>query len=668
MKYDHIFKPLNIGKLNVPNRLCMPALSLVYSQDGYMNDRLHDFYMERAKGGVGLIVLGGCAIDHIGHSFAMVSLTDDKYLEGLQRFTSDIHTTPAKICAQLFQNGRYARSSVTGNTVMGPSAVYASYSNETPKEMTRENIDTVIKSFADGAARAKKAGFDMVEILASAGYLLCQFLSPLTNLRTDEFGGSSENRRRFPLMVIQAVREAVGDDFPISIRVSGNDFVPGSCGNDDAVEFCKAAEAAGVDMINVTGGWHESSVPQITGNLPVSGYAYLAARIKRMVSVPVYCGNRNTDMNKVEEMLAMEMLDGVCMARPLVCDPELPNKAAQGKEHLVRRCIACEQGCMDRSFKGKGMGCILNPFAGYEHEMHLKQTAKPKQVLVIGGGAAGMQAAVTAAQRGHQVTLWEGGSELGGQLKYASAASGKHDFWYFRDYLVNELAQLGVKIELHRWADEKQVLAQKADAVIIASGASPRQLTLESDGFAGQVVQANDILSGKAVAGKNAVIIGGGAVGCETAVYLAEQGTISAEQAKFLLLNDAETPERIKELLKTSQRSVTIVELLPKLGKDIGPGTRWVVMKEIRTYGIQKYTQASVRKLTRDGVLIRKEDGSEQTLPADTVVIAVGSRPEDGLYHQLEGKVEQLYLIGDAASPRKLEQAVSEAVTAAMEL
>lgn len=668
MEYKHIFQPITVNGVTIKNRLCMAALSLVYSPDGYMNPRLHDFYMERARGGVGLIVLGGCAIDEVGHSFSMVSLADDKFLDGLKRFTEDIHTTGAKICAQLFQNGRYARSAVTGHTVKGPSPVYASYSNETPEELTREDIETVIRSFSAAALRAKKAGFDMVEISGSAGYLICQFLSPLTNLRTDEFGGSFENRCRFPVMVIKAIREAVGPDFPIAIRVSGNDFVEGSCSNDDAVAFCKVAEAAGVDLISVTGGWHESRIPQITGNLPVSGYTYLAARIKKAVSVPVYCGNRNTDMAKVEELLAMEMLDGICMARPLVCDPELPNKVITGNERLVRRCIACEQGCMDRSFKGKGMGCILNPFAGFEYEMRLTQAQQSKRILVIGGGAAGMQTAVTAAQRGHKVTLWEASNCLGGQIKYAAASSGKHDFRFFTDYLINEMTELGVDFVCGKKACQEDIIAQNADCVVIATGAVPRHLELKNSGFTGDIVQANDILAGKIAAGRNVVVIGGGAVGCETAVYLAEEGTISAEQAKFLLLNDAETAERIKELLKKSERTIAIVELLGKLGKDIGPGTRWVVMQEIRTYGIKKFTESNVLELAGDGVHIKTADGTEQTIPADTVVIAVGSVSENELYQQLEGKIPELYLIGDAASPRKLEQAVSEAVNLALGL
>lgn len=668
MEYKHIFEPITVNGTTIKNRLAMAALSLVFSPDGYMNPRLHDFYMERAKGGVGLIVMGGCAIDEVGHSFEMVSLADDKFLDGLKSFTDDIHTTGAKICAQLFQNGRYARSGVTKHTVKGPSPVYSTYSNETPEEMTREDIDTVVKSFADAAVRAKKAGFDMVEISASAGYLLCQFLSPLTNLRTDEFGGSFENRCRVPVMVIKAVREAVGADYPVAIRVAGNDFVEGSCNNDDAVAFCKVAEAAGVDLISVTGGWHESRVPQITGNLPVSGYTYLAARIKKEVSVPVYCGNRNVDMARCEEMLAMGMLDGICMARPLICDPELPNKVLSGNENRVRRCIACEQGCMDHSFKGKGLGCILNPFAGFEYEMKFTNAAEPKKVLVVGGGAAGMQAAVTAAARGHHVTLWERQNRLGGQILYASAASGKQDFQYFTDYLVNEMNALEVAVELNKTATAADVMAFGADSVIIATGASPKTLKLENTGFTGDVVQANDILSGQVIAGKNVVVIGGGAVGCEAAVYLAERGTITAEQAKFLLLNDAESPERIRELLQKSERNVTIVEMLKKIGKDIGPGTRWVVMKEIRTYGIEKYTEAAVLALTAEGVRIRDAEGAERTIPADTVVIAVGSAAENSLYSELEGKVDNLSLIGDASSPRKLEQAVSEAVSLAMKI
>lgn len=667
MIYKHLFSPIKIKNMQLKNRLVMPAINLVYAEDGYVNDRLKKFYVKRAEGGVGLITIGGCPVDDNGSSFAMIKLSDDRYIDKLRELTDEIHKTDTKIGAQLFHNGRYARSQVTGRDVLAPSAVYSKYSGETPKAMTLEDIERTIEHFGSAAARARKSGFDMVEIIASAGYLICQFLSPLTNQREDEYGGCFENRCRFPVEIVKAVRAAVGENFPIFMRISGNDFMEGGQIGKDAVSFSTLMEEVGIDALNVTGGWHETGVPQITGDLPQGGFTYLAAEIKDKVSIPVFISNRINDPAHAELILSLGMADGINMARPLICDPFLPQKAENGKPELIRRCIACEQSCMDHSFKGKPLGCAINPWAGQEgKEQH--HVDEGKKIVVVGGGPGGAQAALSLAEYGHEVILFEKNDSLGGQFNLAAATSGKNEFHKFVDYLKQNLAESTVDVRLNTLATPKSVLAESPDAVVIATGAIARGIDLPNEGFEGDVVQANDILSGKVFAGKQVVVIGGGAVGCETALYCAEEGTITPEQTKFLLFHQAEQTEKIDELVRKSRRQVTIVEVLGKIGKDIGPGTRWVVMKEIRQYGINKFTQAKIEALTPKGVRIRENDGVVREIPADTVITAVGSIPDNGLYEALSGKIDHLYLIGDAQKPRKVTEAVQEATKLAIEI
>ncbi len=661
-----LFEPIRVGKMELKNRIAMPAIHHCYTPDGFVNERLLKYYAARASGGAGLITVGGCTIDQLGQGPMMIGLHDDQYIEGMKSLSKIIRDNGAAAAAQLYQAGRYTHSMMTGQQPVAPSAIASRLTKETPREMTLEDIEAVIESYGQAARRAKEAGFDAVEVLASAGYLIGQFLSPITNERTDQYGGTWENRTRFGLEVIRKLRDITGPDYPLIIRISGNDFMPESNTNREAALFAAELEKAGVNCINVTGGWHESRVPQITGELPRGGFAYLARGIKEAVCIPVIASNRINDPLNAEYILQHYMADIINMARPLIADPELPNKALKGRFDSIRRCIACNQGCLDMVFTMQDVHCTANPLAGREDKVDIKAAENPKKVLVIGGGPAGMEAARLAAARGHSVALWEKGERLGGHLSYAAMPPGKHDFITLLHYYEHELARNGVQVILNREAAADEIAAEKADVVILATGAkgAPAPFPVK-DSL--QVVSALAILDGTAIPGKRVVIIGGGSVGCETAVTTAEMGTISAETLKFLMENDAETPERLKEMLNRGTREVTLVEMDKGIGRDIGISTRWVVIKCIRRMGIRVMDQYTVKEVTEKGVLVEKA-GEETFLPADTVVMAIGAVANNPLEEMLRDKVKELHVIGDALKPRKLTEAIREGFDLAREL
>ena len=653
-----LFEPVKIGTLELKNRIAMPAIHHCYTPDGFVNERLLKYYEARARGGAGMITVGGCSIDRQGQGPMMIGLHEDRFIAGLKELAGVIQGHGVAAAAQLYQAGRYTHSMMTGVQPAAPSAVASRLTRETPREMTLADIETVIESYGQAARRAKEAGFDAVEVLASAGYLICQFLSPLTNQRLDEYGGPWENRIRFGLEVIAGIREVTGPDYPLIIRLSGHDFMPESNTNREAALFAAALEKAGVNCINVTGGWHESRVPQITGELPRGGFAYLARGIKEAVGIPVIASNRINDPLEAEYILQHYLADMVNMGRPLLADPELPNKAREGRFGSIRRCIACNQGCLDMVFTMQDVHCTVNPEAGREHKITIRPAAKTKKILIIGGGPAGMETARMAAARGHKVTIWEQGKRLGGHLSYSAMPPGKHDFITFLDYYENELARSGVEVILNREAAADEIIAGEADAVVLATGARGALPPFPvKEGL--QVVSPLAILDGSVIPGRRVVIVGGGSVGCETAVAIAQMGTISAETLKFLMENDAETPERLKELINRGTREVTLVEMEKGIGRDIGISTRWVVIKCIRRLGIRVMDQYSVKEVNEEGVLVEKE-GRETLLPADTVVPAIGAVANNPLEEKLAGKVNELHVIGDAREPRKITEAVRE--------
>ena len=588
----------------------------------------------------------------------MLSVRDDKFIPALSALAQAVQAEGAKIGAQLYHAGRYSHSIfMGGKQSVSSSPVRSRFTGETPRELSIPEIQEVQRHFATAAARVRRAGFDAVEVIASAGYLISQFLSPLVNRRKDEYGGRFENRMRFGIEVAREIRREVGSGFPLIFRVAGNEFMEGGLANRETQVFARELEKAGVDMINVTGGWHETRVPQLTMGLPRGGFAYLARGVKQSVSVPVMACNRINDPILADRILRDGEADLIGFARGLIADPDLPNKARSGRFDEINTCIGCNQGCFDPIFEGKPQTCLVNPRAGAEGKLTIQPARRKKKIMVIGGGPAGMEAARVAAVRGHAVCLYEKDEKMGGQILLAAAPPGREEFSSFVGYLERQLQKLNVRVQRTE-AGPEHVRAERPDAVIVATGAEACAPEIPGAGRAG-VVCAWDVLSGKADTGKEVVVIGGGAVGLETALLLARKGTLDPETLHFLMFNQAESFETLSALLYRGIKKVTVVEMLGKVGADIGTSTRWTILQDLSRLGVRTLTNTSAREITDEGVWVERE-GKKTFLPANTVVLAIGAKSVDELYRKIKELVPEVHLIGDAKSPRKALEAVAE--------
>jgi 2,4-dienoyl-CoA reductase (NADPH2) len=530
--------------------------------------------------------------------------------------------------------------------------------------MTLEDIERVQDAFAATAGRAREAGLDGVEIIGSAGYLISQFLSPVTNQRTDGYGGSFDNRARFAVETIRKVREAVGGELAVTIRVAGNDFVAGGNSNDDQARYCGLFEQAGVDAVNVTGGWHEAFVSQLTMEVPRGGYAYLAGGIRRAVTVPVVASNRITDPFTAEAILRDGHADMVALGRVLVADPDWPVKAREGRPGEIRPCVGCMQGCMDRIFTGNPLCCLVNAEAGLEEEREIRPAQKPKKVMVVGAGPAGMEAARVAAVAGHSVDLYERGPRIGGQVLLAGTPPGRQEFLSFVEYFRTALPKAGVKIHTGEAVDLDTIRGARPEVLIVAEGAGPIVPKIPGVDLP-FVITSWDFLENKVPLGKRVAVIGGGAVGLETALLAAKIGTLSPTQLEFLMFHRAESDETLHGLLNRGSKEVTVFEMLPRAGQDVGKSSRWVLMKELRDRHVTVRTQTRVRSIEPNGTLIYTEEDRTREEPFDTIILAVGSTPRKALSDSLREAGIPFKTVGDCNGPRKILDAVHEGYLAA---
>ena len=656
---NDLFTPIEVGGICLKNRIVMPAMHLNYTPDGQVTERLMGFYVERARGGVALIIIGGCIIDEYSGARNMINLDHDKFIPSLKKLTDTLHAYDVHIAGQLYHAGAYAHSFLIGRQAIAPSAVPSKFTKEIPREMTRDDIRYTIESYAKAARRVKEAGFDAVEILSCSGYIINQFLSPITNHRRDEYSGNLENRMRFGLEVAEAVRDAVGNDFTVLIRLSGHDFVPGSSTNKEICAFAAELENHGIDAFNITGGWHETKVPQLTMEVPRAAFSYLAQRIKQATSKPVIASNRIHNPVIADRLIRQGSIDLVGFARELIADPELPNKTKEGKLDEIVPCIGCNQGCLDHVFELKPIECTVNPRVSHEFEVPPSiKASQPKKIMVIGGGPAGLVAAVTAACAGHKVTLYEKTQELGGQLKIAGGLEDRREFETLRTSLIMRTQKAGVKIHLSTTVTRQLVEKERPEIIIMATGGKPLKPVIPGvDGR--NVVQAWDALADRIDLGKEIVVIGGGAVGIEVATKIAKIGTLSAETLQFLFLTQAEDSITLHELSTKGIKKVTIIEMLPKIGMDIGLSTRWVTLQMLTRYGVNIRTESKAVEITTDGVIVEHQ-GKTDLIKCDQVVLAIGTQAENQLMQKLSADTAQIIVIGDAKSPRKAYEAIHE--------
>lgn len=635
----NVFSSKRIGKMELPNRLIVPAMVTNYcNSDGTATERYIAYHEARAMGGWGLIITEDYAVDPGGKGFPKIpGLWDDCQIDGHRKFTDSIHKHGTKVVAQIYHAGRQTNHLVIGKQPVAPSPIPCPSNQEIPHELTIDEIHELVGKYGDCALRAKKAGFDGVEVHGAHGYLIAQFMSPYSNKRTDEYGGSLINRLRFPLEIISDIRAKAGNDFPIIFRMSGDEFVPGGRTIEDTKLIAVMLEKAGVNALHISAGVYGSTWAIIPpAAVRHAWIADFAAEIKKVVSIPIITVGRINDPLMAETIIASGKADFVAMGRASLADPELPNKASAGRFDDINYCIGCLQGCEGNLFRGKNTGCLVNPATGREIEFAIKPAEKRKKILIAGGGPAGMEAAIVAAQRGHEVHLYEKTDRVGGQYTIGSIPPNKGEVDMFIVWQYNQMKKYGVDIHLNTELTADMILNESPDAVIVATGGVP--LIPDIPGASKpNVVNANDVLMGKVDVGPRVIVVGGGMVGSETADHLANHG-----------------------------KEVTIVEMLPQIAKDEEDAVKYFLLKDLKKNNVKIYVNCIVKEVIDDGVIV-ETNGERMTIsPADTIVMAVGTKSVNDLAEQIKEKVSQVIVVGDAVEVRKALEAVEEGYQAGL--
>ena len=635
-RFKYLFTPVRIGTMEIRNRIVMLPLTTGYCvNDETVSDRFINFYAERAKGGVGLIIVPFSPV--LAGSPMEPGLYDDRFIPGVRRLTDTIHAYGAKIAAQLITSYHVMLKDGIPE-VVGPSPVLNQMMRVIPRSLSVEEILYIVEEYGRAAHRAKNCGLDAVEVLVGGGYLLNRFLSPISNKREDKYGGSLENRMRIILEVIDSIRSEVGKDFPIGCRLNVAEQMEGGYTIDDSREVVRILEKAGIRMINVYTGWHESPVPTVQASLPKGAFVHLAEKVKGWVDIPVIAANRINDPIVAEKVLAEGKADMVGMARALLADPELPKKAREGRVDEIVPCLACSN-CLTEiltSYKDWGKPvytyCSVNPLAGKEAEIIAKPAERSKKVFVIGGGPGGMQAAITAAGRGHKVTLFDRGDELGGQLLVASIPPYKDEIMALVKSLAVRVRKAGVLIKLKSDVYRDTIEQGKPDVLIVATGAT--SLIPDIPGVNGQNVSlVDDVLTGARTVSGNVLIVGGGMVGCETAEFLVEH---------------------VKGV-----NQVTVIEMLKRMADNVSPTYRPFFLARLKEAGIRMETGTTVEEITKEGVKVNRE-GVSSFIKGDAVVLAVGFKANCPLDEKITESIPEVYSIGDCIKPRTIKEAIEE--------
>jgi len=637
-KLKHLLSPIKIGKLELKNRVEFAPVTDNFGIDDYVTDRMIKFYEERAKGGVGLINIGFFTVNY-PHNPLGIGMYDDKFIPGIRKLTDACHAYDAKVGVELTFEENYARKRGGPFEPIGPSAVGTREGRPVPRALTIAEIEEIVEQFGDSARRSVEGGFDAIHILGSAGYPLAQFASPLTNKRTDKYGGSFENRMRIHKEIIESMKKKAGDDLIITWRMGGQDFMPGGNTLDDSVKIAQYFEKQGVKLLNVTTGWHDSGQPFIQYFVPKANWIFMGERIRKNINIPVIVGTRVLDPIMADKIIADGRADMVYFARPLIADADLINKAAEGRFDDIVPCTSCCL-CFDAWSRTEPIYCQVNARAGRELELNITPAKQKKKVFVVGGGPGGMEAARVAGLRGHKVTLFEKSNKLGGALNAAGSPSVKDGIGYFRDYLIKQMKKEGIEIRLNTEVDNTIIEKERPDAVIVATGATP--IIPDIPGVTGKnVVLAADVMTGKKSVGKKVVIVGGGMVGCEVADFLHEE---------------------------KGKTDITILEMLPKVAVDVGPTLRWVVRKRLNEFKIKIKTNARVSEITAKGVT-SVCGGAAEVFEADTVVIAVGYEPWNKLVRAIEGKAGvSVEAVGDCDKVARIAEAVESGFRAGLKV
>jgi 2,4-dienoyl-CoA reductase (NADPH2) len=653
-----VWQPGTIGPLELPHRLVMGTMHLGLEVVDPSGRALAAFYGERAAGGAGLIVTGGCAVSRVGAGGASYALINEPSGDSLGLVADAVHAEGGLVLLQLFHAGRYAHERSFGLQPVAPSAVYSSYSRCEPHALSDEEILHTIEDFGAGAIRARELGFDGVEIMGSEGYLLSQFMAPATNVREDDWGGDAPRRMRFPMMVAQAVRDACGPELAVVYRLSGADLVPGGAEPDDVIALARRLASGPADALNVGIGWHESRVPTVQSGVPKAAWAPWARAVRDSVDrAPVILSNRVNTAALADSLIEEGFTDFVSMARPFLADPLFVRKNRDERSRRVNLCIACNQ-CIDSSIFDRRVSCVVNPRAGYESESPARKRkgdgpAAGLQVAVIGGGPAGMEAARSLAVAGFGVELIEAAPELGGQFRMARRIPGKQDFGQTGPYFTDELDRLGVTVSLGTPVAFAAAL-DRFDAVVVATGVRPRSIALPGVQFPHVLPYAQLLLAENpwGLAGERVVILGAGGIGTDIAHMLCAERDFYSRYG--LNPPGGAGPSSQAEASRASPRQITLMRRSGRIGDGVGTSTRWVVVQELQQAGVELLTGVQYERIEPDAVVI-SADGQERRIPADTVVIAAGQEPEAMLATELALSGRPHVVIGGASGATGLD-------------
>lgn len=670
--YPHLFAPLDLGFLTLPNRVLMGSMHTGLEDRARNYEKLAAYFAERARGGVGLMVTGGIAPNLRGSLAPFASKLSWRWeVSRHRKVTSAVHAEGGRICMQILHAGRYAYHPFS----VAPSAVKSPITPFKPSALGPRGIERQIRDFVRCAALAREAGYDGVEVMGSEGYLINEFTVPRTNRRNDSWGGTAGNRIRLPIEIVQRIREALGYDFILIYRLSMLDLVENGGEWPEVVALAKAVETAGATIINTGIGWHEARVPTIATSVPRAAFTWVTRRLKGEVSLPLITTNRINMPSVAEAILAQGDADMVSMARPLLADPAWVRKAREDREDEINTCIACNQACLDYVFAGKKASCLVNPQACAETELVITPASVPKRIAVVGGGLAGLSAAVTAARRGHQVTLYEAAGEIGGQFNMAKRIPGKEEFNETLRYFRRQLELHRVDVRLGVEVDMAELVAGKFAATVVACGVVPRVAGIPGEDGP-NVLSYKDVLDSLRPVGQRVAIIGAGGIGFDVAEFLVQDRVPSHEaQAHFLREWGVDTDMRTRGGLLPAQpeapaRSIFLLQRKPApLGKGLGKTTGWIHRMSLRSKQVKMLGSVEYQRIDAAGLHILAA-GKAQLLEVDNVIICAGQVSQRALYDALIAAGMTAYLIGGAKLAAELDavRAIDEGMRLALTL
>ncbi|WP_416425994.1 NADPH-dependent 2,4-dienoyl-CoA reductase [Pseudomonas sp. App30] len=673
--YPHLLAPLDLGFTTLRNRSLMGSMHTGLEEKPGGFARMAAYFAERARGGVGLMVTGGIAPNEEGGVYAgAAKLSTPEEADKHRVVTQAVHEAGGKICLQILHAGRYAYSPKQ----VAPSALQAPINPFTPHELDEAGIEKQIADFVNCAQLAQQAGYDGVEIMGSEGYFINQFLAAQTNRRTDRWGGAYANRMRLAVDIVTRVREAVGPQFIIIFRLSMLDLVEGGSDWEEIVILAKAIEQAGATLINTGIGWHEARIPTIATKVPRAAFSKVTAKLRGAVQIPLITTNRINTPEVAEQILAEGDADMVSMARPFLADPDFVNKAAEGRADEINTCIGCNQACLDHTFGGKLTSCLVNPRACHETELNYIHTAKVKKIAVVGAGPAGLSAATVAAERGHQVTLFDSASEIGGQFNVAKRVPGKEEFYETLRYFKRKLETTGVDLRLNTRVDVAQLAAGGFDDIILATGIAPRLPAIDGIGHA-KVLSYLDVLLQRKPVGQRVAVIGAGGIGFDVSEYLVHEGVAtSQDRAAFWKEWGIDTALEarggvagIKAQPHAPARQVYLLQRkASKVGDGLGKTTGWIHRTGLKNKGVQMLNSVEYLKVDDAGLHVRIGEGEPQVLAVDNVVICAGQDPLRELQEGLVAAGQSVHLIGgaDVAAELDAKRAINQGSRLAAEL